>query len=74
MALSRRILSAFGPCKKFERCRLVIVDGHQLIESGNPEDLTHTRLRTFKSMRNPKEHTYVMSDMSKRSGFPLGTV
>ena len=41
MALSRRILSAVGLCKEFECCHLVIVDGHQLIESGNPENLTH---------------------------------
>jgi hypothetical protein len=39
-------LSAFTPCKECPRCPLVVVDGHQLIESGNAEDLPHSRLRT----------------------------
>jgi hypothetical protein len=83
------ILAAFASRKKCQRCLLVIVDWRQLIESGKAEDLTHSRLRIQKdrfgataikslsngqSIRRPKEATKVTSDMSKRSGFALGTV
>ena len=47
------ILSTFAPCKKCQRCPLVIVDGHQLIESGKAEDLPHSRLRTQEDRFGP---------------------
>jgi hypothetical protein len=47
------ILSSFNPCKKCQRCPLVIVHGHQLIESGKAKDLTHSRLRTQEDRFGP---------------------
>jgi hypothetical protein len=84
-----RILSTFAPRQECQRCLLVIVNGQQLIKSGKLKDLPHSRLRTqedrfgptaiqrlsnVKSIRSPKEARKVTSDMSKRSGFALGTV